>query len=102
MRSLKHLIALLTLSVSSLAASACAGKERLQPIFPSSADLKAVTEQKPVATPEIVTSAQAAAEYDIAVEAWGERVSRAGGRICRWAVNNGMKLPWECPDNASE
>jgi len=77
--------------------SACAGKERLQPIFPSSADLEAVTAEKPIAPPEIATSAQAAAEYDISVEVWGEGVSRAGGRICRWAVNNGAKLPFDCP-----
>lgn len=54
-------------------------------------------EAKPLAPPEIVTSAQAAAAYDVAVESWGERVSRAGGRICRWAVESGAKLPFSCP-----
>ena len=97
MRLLKSPIALLTLSVCALAVSACTPKERLQPIFPPSADLKSVTSPKPVAGPEIVTSAQAAAEYDIAVETWGETVSKAGGRICRWAVNNGAKLDFVCP-----
>lgn len=88
----------LILCALSLAVSGCATKERLQPIFPPSADLQAATEAKPIAPPEIVTSAQAAAEHDIAVESWGERVQRAGGRICRWAVDNGAELPFDCPD----
>lgn len=97
MRLLTSPTRLLMLSVCALAVSGCGPKERLQPIYPPSADIKAATTPKPVAGPEIVTSAQAAAEYDIAVEAWGETVSKAGGRICRWAVNNGAKLPFDCP-----
>lgn len=54
-------------------------------------------EAKPLAPVEIVTSAQAAAQYDIAIEAWGERVSRAGARICRWALANGATLSFACP-----
>ncbi len=54
-------------------------------------------EEKPVAPPEIVTSAQAAAAYDIAVESWGDRLWRAGSRICRWATDNGASLPFACP-----
>jgi hypothetical protein len=61
------------------------------------ADVKAAIEPKPVPPIEIVTSAQAAARYNIEVETWGERVSRAGGRICRWTVDNGGKLPFDCP-----
>jgi hypothetical protein len=79
------------------AASGCAPREVLRPIFPPSADLEAAAEAKPVAPAEIVTSAQAAALHDVAVESWGERVSRAGGRICRWAVDNGATLPFACP-----
>lgn len=90
-------IPLLMLCASALVVSACTPKERLQPIFPPSADLQSVTSPKPVAPPEIVTSAQAAAEYDIAVETWGDTVSKAGARICRWAVNNGAKLDFVCP-----
>lgn len=77
--------------------SGCASKERIRPLFPPAADIRAATEPKPVAPVEIVTSAQAAAEYDVAVESWGERVSRAGGRICRWAIANGAALPFTCP-----
>jgi hypothetical protein len=46
---------------------------------------------------EVVTSAKAAAEYDIEIELWGERLQSAGGRICRWAVDNGAVLPFNCP-----
>ena len=98
MRSLKYLMALLMLCVSGSVVSGCASKERIRPLYPPAADLQAVTERKPVAPVEIVTSAQAAAEYDIAVESWGERVSRAGARICRWTVANGAQLPFSCPE----
>jgi hypothetical protein len=84
---------LLTLCAFSLAVSACGTKERIQPLFPPAADLK--VDPKPVARPEIVTSAQAAAEYDIALESWGERGWRTVGRICRWAKANGMTI--DCP-----
>ncbi|MBH9536930.1 hypothetical protein [Novosphingopyxis sp. YJ-S2-01] len=76
--------------------SGCAPRERLQPIFPPPADLEAVTEAKPIAPVAIVTSAKAAAEYDVAVESWGERLNAAGGRICRWALRNGAVLPFAC------
>tara|TARA_R110000868_G_scaffold32613_1_gene118684 strand:- start:1586 stop:1783 length:198 start_codon:yes stop_codon:yes gene_type:complete len=56
-----------------------------------------VTARKPVAGPEIVASAQAAAAFDVAIETWGDGVSAAGARICRWAIDNGAKLPFACP-----
>ena len=74
-------------------ASACAPQVEIRPLFPPSADL--AVEPKPVPPPEIVTSAQAAAEYDIAVEVWGERGWRAVARICRWAREKGAG--GECP-----
>lgn len=48
--------------------------------------------------PDIVTSARAAAEHDIAVETWGERGWAAVARICRWARDNGAAVT--CPDGA--
>ena len=63
------------------------------PIFPPSADLQ--VEAKPVASAEIVTSAQVAAQYDVAVESWGERGWRSVARICRWARGHGMAIA--CP-----
>jgi hypothetical protein len=59
--------------------------------------LQAVTETKPIAPVEIVTSQQAADQYSADVEAWGDRVSAAGGRICRWVVETGGKIPFKCP-----
>lgn len=80
-----------------LAASGCARPERVKPIFPRSADLQAVTAAKPVPSADIVISAQAAAAFDVAIERWGDGVSAAGARICRWAVRNGAALPFPCP-----
>jgi hypothetical protein len=97
MQSQKSPTMFLMMSLLLLAVSGCAGRERIQPLFPPAADVKAASEAKPVAPVEIVTSAQAAARYNIEVEAWGERVSRAGGRICRWVIDNGGKLPFDCP-----
>jgi hypothetical protein len=57
--------------------------------------LQAVTEPEPVPTPDVLTSGQAAADYDAAVEGWGDRLWRAGGRLCRWAKRNGMAI--DCP-----
>lgn len=63
------------------------------PVYPQSADL--AVEPKPVPTHDIVTSAQAAAEYDIAVEGWGERGWRAVARLCRFFAGHGMAV--SCP-----
>jgi hypothetical protein len=63
------------------------------PIFPPSADL--VVEPKPVPPDEIVTSAAAAARYDVELESWGERGWKAVARICRWAKGHGAQV--ECP-----
>lgn len=74
----------------------------MKPIFPKSADIEAAIAPKPVAPAEIVTSAQAAAQYDVAVESWGESLWRAGARICRWAVDSGAQLPFACPPRPTE
>lgn len=92
-RRLLPLIALALLS----AAPGCAPKERIQPLFPNAEDVKAVTAPKPVATIETVTSAEAAARYNVEVEMWGDGLRSAGGRICRWIINNGGALPFACP-----
>jgi hypothetical protein len=61
--------------------------------LPPPADL--VVEDKPVPGVDTLTSAKAAADYDVAVEAWGTRGWDAVGRLCRWAVANGAKI--DCP-----
>lgn len=88
MPSLRHRIARLMLFASLSGAAACSPQVRLQPLYPPSADLQ--VEPKPVPPADIVTSAQAAANYDIALEGWGERGWLTVGRICRWAREQGM------------
>ncbi len=73
-----------------LAAPGCTERVRISPLFPPAQDLKAATEPKPVPPVEILTSSQASDRYDVDLELWGERVQRAGVRICRWAKDNGM------------
>ncbi|MCW2763400.1 MAG: hypothetical protein JWR85_3601 [Marmoricola sp.] len=92
-----RLIPPLTMFACSLAVSACGPGVVLKPLSPPSADLKAITEPKPVPSDDIVTSAQAAAAYDIAIEGWGDRLSAAGGRLCRWVKANAGDVPFDCP-----
>lgn len=93
MPSPTRLIPRLMLFASLSAASACGPQVRVQAAFPPSADLR--VEPKPVPPADIVTSAQAAAEYDVALEGWGERGWRAVARVCRWAKEQGMQV--DCP-----
>lgn len=79
----------LILSLCALAVSACETPGRTFQAFPPAADL--VVEAKPVPHLEVVTSAQAAAAHNIALESWGERGWRAVARICRWAEANGAE-----------
>lgn len=73
--------------------SACASSVVVSPPV---ADLQAVTETKPVPSDAIATSDQAAADYDASLEAWGDRISAAGGRLCRWSKSV-YKLKVDCP-----
>jgi hypothetical protein len=66
------------------------------PIAPPADDLKAVVEPKPVPTDDIATSDQANADYSAAVEGWGDRISSAGGRLCRWSERV-YKIKIGCP-----
>jgi hypothetical protein len=59
--------------------------------------LRALTEPKPVPTDAIASDPVAAENYNADVEGWGDRLSRAGGRVCRHAKANGMPLPFDCP-----
>ena len=95
MPSRPRLILLPMLFVSVWAVSGCAGpRVQVRPLFPPAADL--TVEPKPVPTADIVTSAQAAAEYDIAVEGWGERGWLTVARVCRWAREQGAEVA--CPE----
>ena len=59
--------------------------------FPPVADLAAVTEAKPEPTAAIATDARTNARYSADVEAWGDRLHDAGGRLCRYFAAMGMK-----------
>ena len=76
-----------------LIASACATQASR---FPPRADVEAAAERKPAPTADIVISSRASDRYNVEVEAWGERVSAAGGRLCRYFKRNGM--PVDCPE----
>jgi hypothetical protein len=65
-------------------------------IPPPADDLKAVVEPKPVPSEDIATSDQANADYSAAVEGWGDRISSAGGRLCRWSERV-YKIKIGCP-----
>lgn len=42
-------------------------------------------------TAEALVSEKAANDYDTAVLTWGRSLAAQVGRICRWAVGNGMQ-----------
>jgi hypothetical protein len=66
-------------------------------ILPPADDLKAVTEAKPLPTDDIATSQKAADDFSASIEAWGDRISAAGARICRYVERSHGKLPFRCP-----
>lgn len=70
-----------------LLASGCASSGA----FPPPADLAALTEPKPVSSDEIATDPVAEAHYNAALESWGERLSAAGARLCRFYRRTGMR-----------
>lgn len=96
MRSTQRLMASLALLLCATTVSGCAAQERTRLAFPS-AELQAAIEPKPQPTAAILTSDQASEDYNAALEGWGDRVSAAGGRICRWFKRAGAKVPFECP-----
>jgi hypothetical protein len=63
----------------------------------SAADVRALIEPKPVPGADILTSDAASARHSIEIELWGERLSRAAGRVCRALAADGMSLPFVCP-----
>lgn len=73
--------------------SACAASGAIPP---PAADIQAAVEPKPVPSDDIATSQKAADDYSASVEAWGDRIFSAGGRICRWS-NSVYKLGLRCP-----
>ena len=95
MRSNLRLIRSLALAVLLVLACSCASREPRLSAYPPSADLK--VEPKPVLSVDALTSDNALAEHDDAIEAWGERGWAAVSRICRWAEASGARLTFKCP-----
>lgn len=77
-----------------LTVSAC-GQPTPVKTFPPAIDVEAAVEPKPLPPMEIATDEQAALEYDIALEAWGERIHSASLRVCKWLVEQGAEYGCE-------
>ena len=89
MQSHKSLMTSLILSLCALGVSGCATSGAGLQTFPPAALLS--PPPKPVPTDDIVTSAQAHARYDIAVEDWGQAASDQVQALCVWAKTRGFK-----------
>jgi len=76
-----------------LALTAC-GDERPAVGTPLIADIEAAAETKPPPTAAILSDPNADARYNAEIEAWGDRVSAAGRRLCRFYRDVGVKV--EC------
>jgi hypothetical protein len=63
---------------------------------PPAADIEALTAPKPLPKGDIVNNDTAAALHSEAIEAWGDGLSAAGKRVCRWFVEAGAKV--DCVD----
>lgn len=74
-------------------ASSCAAPGAIPP---PAADLQAAVEPKPQPTDDIATSQQAYDQYQASLEAWGDRLYAAGGRLCRWSAKV-YKVKLNCP-----
>lgn len=95
MQSPKQLTKLLLSLTLLLTVSACNSQVKIQPAFPPVADVNALQEKKPVPTPDILTSSKASSEYNAALEAWGDRLSAAGHRLCIWLKDRKMDVSCE-------
>ncbi len=73
-----------------LAASGCAKPASALQTFPP-VELLGST-PKPVPTVEILTSAQAAAAHNIAIETWGQKGWDQVRAVCLWAKVRGMDV----------
>ena len=57
-----------------------------------------MTEAKPIPSDAIATDPQVEAQYNADVESWGDRVSAAGGRLCRFFAGVDMPGVDFCPE----
>lgn len=82
------------LVIAALLLSGCTTTERVG--LPAKADVEALTEAKPMPSAAILTDPAANDRYNSEVEGWGDRLSAAGGRLCRYF--DGLGMPGlDCP-----
>lgn len=81
---------------AALLVSACEHRGPISTPLPPAADVEAATEQKPVPPIDILTDAQANAQYSADVESWGERVRSAGVRVCQWLNQASKDADYKC------
>lgn len=96
MRSTMPKMAGLLLLLSLITAGGCGPTVSQRPIFPPRAEVQRLQEAKPAPTADIVTDAKASEIYNAEVESWGDRLSAAGRRMCRWMNDNGADF--DCAD----
>lgn len=96
MPSTPHRLHALALLPVLLVASACDKRVSIEMPKPPVADIEAVTAPKPKPVGDIVNDDKAAARHSEALESWGEGLSAAGVRLCRWFHDAGV--PVVCPE----
>lgn len=94
MRSMPALMPCLLALSAAFSVSACSTPAPVRQTFPLAADL--AVPPKPRPTVETLTSAQASAQYNSDVEAWGDAMAAQIGRLCRWAKGSGAPV-LSCP-----
>lgn len=94
MQSTPHRLHALALLPALLAVSACDKRVSIEKLTPPAADIEAVTAPKPKPSGDIVNDDTAAARHSEALESWGESLSAAGHRLCRWFRDAGYAV--EC------
>ncbi len=94
MPSQRYLTRLLTLTALLCLVPGCAGQARLRAVPPPASDL--IVPLEPVPPIEVLTSAKAAADYQVSRDVWSYQMQAQLGRLCRWAADvAGAKV--ECP-----
>lgn len=83
---MRAICVLFALCVVLLAAAGCSTTGS----YPPKADIAAITEAKPVPPVTILTDPAASELHASRVEAWGDRLSSAGQRLCKFFARTGM------------
>lgn len=94
--------AILPMLMCGLTASGCGERVEPLPNYPSAQDVEAGQEAKPEPTPAILTDPVAAADYDAAIESWGDRVHDAFVRACRSLKAAGAPYAFACGETSAE